>query len=364
MVTVAIDATPLLGRPTGVGVAVRGLLSALGGRDLDVVGYGQTGTGWRRLATLLGPEVRPSRAPMPAAIVQRCWAHLDGPAVQWWTGPVDVVHGTNFVVPPARRAARLVTVHDLTPVRFPELATPASLRYPDLVRAALRGGAEVHTPSRFVAEEVRSYFHLAADRVHVVGWGVGAAPGPPPPAGPGGGRPYILGLGTIEPRKDFPLLVRAFDRLAEAHADVGLCIAGPDGWGSEALEEAIASSPHAARIRRLGWVGDPRPLIAGAAVFAYPSVYEGFGFPPLEAMALGVPVVATAAGAVPEVVGDGAELTAVGDVDGLAGALTRVIDDDGHRRRLVAAGADRVARFTWEAAGTRMAALYRRLAAA
>jgi glycosyltransferase involved in cell wall biosynthesis len=365
MVTVAVDATPLLGQPTGVGVAVRGLLGALVGEELDLVGYGLTGTGWRRLAGVLPSGVRPAAPrPMPAAVVQRLWAHVDHPVLQWWTGPVDVVHGTNFVVPPARRAARLATVHDLTPVRFPELCPPAARRYPDLIRAALRGGAAIHTPSRFVADEVCAHFAIDPGRVHVVAWGLArppdVSPGPLAPSGP----PYILGLGTVEPRKDFPLLVRAFDAVADSHAEVELRIVGPEGWAEQALRAAIAASPHAARIRRVGWVADPTAVIAGAAVFAYPSRYEGFGFPPLEAMALGVPVVATAAGAVPEVLGEAVDLTPVGDVEGLAAALARLLDDDAHRRRLIAAGRARVTRFTWAATGRRMAALYRELAAA
>jgi glycosyltransferase involved in cell wall biosynthesis len=372
MLTVAVDATPLLGQPTGVGVAVGGLLGALAGAGLDLVGYGLTGTGWRQLAGVLPPGVRRAAPrPMPAAVLQRLWAHVDGPALQWWTGPLDVVHGTNFVVPPARRAARLVTVHDLTPVRFPELCPPPARRYPDLIRAALRAGAAIHTPSRFVADEVSSHFAVDPGRVHVVPWGLaprpdGVAPdarlpdGRPASAGP----PYLLGLGTVEPRKDFPLLVRAFDAVADTHGELELRIVGPEGSAEPALRAAAAASPHAARIRRVGWVADPTALIAGAAAFAYPSRYEGFGFPPLEAMALGVPVVATAAGAVPEVLGGAADLTAVGDVDALASALARVLDDDGHRRRLIAAGTERVKAFTWEATGGRMAALYRELAGA
>jgi glycosyltransferase involved in cell wall biosynthesis len=168
----------------------------------------------------------------------------------------------------------------------------------------------------------------------------------------------VLGLGTIEPRKDFPLLVSAFDRIADDHPDLELRIVGPSGWGAQALNDAIRLSSHGRRIHRAGWVEDVDAEIAGAAVFAFPSVYEGFGVPPLEAMAHGVPVVATAAGAVPEVVGDAADLVPVGDVDALAAALARVLDDDDHRSHLVAAGRDRVAEFTWERTATAMRDLY------
>ncbi len=380
MVTVAVDATPLLGRPTGIGVVVRGLLGsldALGDRDLEVVGYGLTARGWHRLRGRV-PSGRTSRAPMPAGALQRIWAMTDRPAIEWWTGPCDVVHGTNYVVPPTRRAARLVSVHDLTAVRFPQLCSPAALRYPDLVRRAIAGGADVHTGAHAMAAEICEHFAVSPSRVHVVGWGIDSPPQPadhepadhePADRQPGfqpiecpEGPPYVLGLGTVEPRKDFPLLVRAFDRLAPAHPDLRLRIIGPQGWGENDLAAAIADSPHAGRIRREGWVDDPSAVLAGATVFAYPSVYEGFGLPPLEAMAHGVPVVATATGALPEVVGAGAELVPVGDVDALAGAIGRLIDDEGHRRRLVAAGTAHVAGFTWERSARAMRDLYLRLA--
>jgi alpha-1,3-rhamnosyl/mannosyltransferase len=174
----------------------------------------------------------------------------------------------------------------------------------------------------------------------------------------------VLGLGTVEPRKDFPLLVAAFDRLADAHPDLLLRIVGAPGWGEDALSAAISAAGHRDRIRRQGWVDDVAGLIAGAAVFAYPSVYEGFGLPPLEAMSYGVPVVATATGAVPEVVGGAADLVPVGDGDALAAALGRVLDDSAHRDTLIEAGTRRVAAFSWSRSASAMRDLYRRLAAA
>jgi alpha-1,3-rhamnosyl/mannosyltransferase len=166
----------------------------------------------------------------------------------------------------------------------------------------------------------------------------------------------------VEPRKDLPNLVRAFDAVAAAHPELELVIAGPTGWGEERLHAAVAQATHRTRIRRIGWVADRDQLLEGAAVFAYPSIYEGFGLPPLEAMAAGVPVVTTRAGAIPEVVGDAALLVPVGDADALAAGLERALTDEEERRRLIDAGGRRVARYGWDRAGRAMVELYQRLA--
>jgi glycosyltransferase involved in cell wall biosynthesis len=173
--------------------------------------------------------------------------------------------------------------------------------------------------------------------------------------------PYILAIGTVEPRKGLPDLVAAFDRIADSIPDIHLKIAGPPGWGEEALSATLRSARHRQRIQRIGWSDDRSSLIAGARLLAYPSLYEGFGLPPLEAMSLGVPVVATTAGAIPEVVGDAAVLVAPRDVPALAEALLMVAQDATTRERLIALGAERVRLFSWQRAGQQLAQLYRTL---
>ena len=305
-VVTAVDATPLLGMRTGVGVSVAGFITAVSADPtVDVVAFALSATAGRTLSTELPDTVRAGRAiPIPATALLRAWEHFDHPAVERWTGPVDVVHGTNFVVPPSRKAARLVTVHDLTPVRFPELCGPTSLRYPALIRRALDHGASVHAVSQSIADEIVDHFHVEPARVHAIHNGV--APLPPPLPRDESVPPYILAIGTVEPRKGLPDLVAAFDHIAGSLPDLQLKIAGPSGWGEDALDDARRSARHAARIERIGWVEDRSSLMAGALLLAYPSLYEGFGLPPLEAMSLGVPVVTTTAGAIPEVVGEAA----------------------------------------------------------
>lgn len=374
----ALDATPLLGSRTGVAHFTLGALAALAGRsDLEVFGYALSWRGRTMLREVLPPGVT-SGWSVPARPLMWAWAHsnvVSAELILDVDDGVDVVHGTNFVVPPARRAARVVTVHDLTCVRYPELCTTATLRYPALIRRAVATGAWVHTPSAFVAAEVCDAFGADPERVRAVPHGIGlpgdtaeaSLPGSSPDAGRRlaasltGCERYVLALGTVEPRKDLPLLVRAWDRIAGERTDVGLVIAGPDGWGSEALSAAIGAARHHDRMARTGYVEGPvrLGLLAGAEVFAFPSIYEGFGLPPLEAMAVGVPVVATAAGAVPEICGDAALTVPVGDEEALATALAALLDDTACRAALIARGRSRAVAFTWDRCADGLTGLYR-----
>ncbi len=322
---VGFDATPLLGRPTGVGVFCAGALEGLGGRD-DVA-VSAFAVSWRRragIADRVPAGVGSAQRPMPARPLHAAWNRFPGPPLEWFVGAVDVAHGSNFVVPPTRRAARVVTVHDLTVCLYPELCDVPTLAYPGLIRRAVADGAWVHTPSEFVAAEVVAELGVDPERVRAVHHGVPRLPPAAETHGialPAGCGRYVLAVGTVEPRKDYPLLVRSFAAVAAAHPDTALVVVGGDGWGSDRFAEAVAASPVRDRIVRAGYLDEAAlaAVLRGAAVLAYPSKYEGFGFPPLQAMAVGVPVVATAAGAVPEVVGDGAWLVDPGDGDALGG---------------------------------------------
>lgn len=372
---VAVDATPLLGRPTGVGAFCAGALSGLAGRsDLAVEAFAVS---WRRrhgIEDKLPPGVSVEQRPMPARPLHWAWRRVDLPPLEWFVGPADVVHGTNFVVPPTRRAARVVTVHDLTTVRFPELCDAPTLAFPSLVRRAMAAGAWVHTPSAAVAEEVVETLGADPDRVRAVHSGVPPLPAPDPSAAeaavravlPRGTARYVLAIGTFEPRKDLPGLVRAFGEIAPERPDLALVLAGQPGWGSEALEQAIDRSPVATRVVRTGWIDDSAlaALIQRCELLAYPSLYEGFGFPPLQAMAAGVPVVATRVGALPEVLGDAAALVEAGDSHALAAALVEVLDDPVRRDELVCRGRERSAGFSWDRCAAGLAALYAEAAAA
>lgn len=363
----AYDVTSLHDRRTGVGAFAGEVLDRIASfHDVDVIGFSVSWRGRDRVRDeLVPPGVDIATRPMAAQPLRRLWRRVDWPPIEWWTGRIDLVHGPNFVVPPSRAAVELVTVHDLTFVRHPEMSTRDTLQYPDLIRRAVRRGAHVHTVSAFVAGEVIDEFGVAADHVHVVANGVDTVVAGDARAGAAiaGGERYVLAMGTIEPRKDFPSLVRAFDVLATTDTDVRLVIAGQDGWGTAALHDALSTARHRDRVVRPGFVDAKQraDLLAGARVFAYPSRYEGFGLAPLEAMATGTPVVTTRTGALPEVLGDAASFVEAGDAPALTNALGTLLDDSAARTALVERGLARAGRYSWDACAAGLAELYRRL---
>ena len=370
--TVAVDATPLRGARTGVGQFCQGLLEALGRRyDVDAGAFALSRHGRAGIEGLLPPGVKAlgwAGPGVPGRVLNASWARWPFPPAELYTGTAQVVHGTNFVVPPARRAAMVVSVHDLTPLHFPEWCRPAARAYPALVKKAVSRGAWVHADSGFVAQEVTEMLGVPAERVRTVYLGV-----PPLHAGarlrpglPEWVTSYILAIGTVEPRKDLPTLVRAFGRVAGGRSGLALVIAGSEGWGGTELDEAVAACPARDRVLRLGWVDDEArdALTTGATVFAYPSRYEGFGLPPLHAMSAGAPVVAGDCGALREVLGDAARLVPPGDADALADALAGLLDHPDQRLDLARRGLERAARYTWEACADGIISLYREAAAA
>ncbi|MDH3753961.1 MAG: glycosyltransferase family 4 protein [Acidimicrobiia bacterium] len=357
---VAIDATPLLQPLTGIGVFTAAIARELTARDdVDLTAFTVTWRGRHRLADGIDASIGRRGWPVPARATHWLWARAPFPPAELVAGRADLYHGTNYVVPPSARRAMVVSVHDLVSVHHPEWCTAPVRQFPVLIQKAIDRGAWVHADSEHMAAAIRDEFDVEPERVVSVPLGADA------PAAidhaPRGQTtaPYLLALGTIEPRKDHPTLVAAFDRLAGDHPELRLVVAGADGWGVGPFDRALADAVHSDRIERRGYVSDAErhALLTGADVLVYPSLDEGFGLPPLEAMQLGIPVVATAVGSIPEVVGDAAELAPPGDVDALAGAMSRALEPD-RAATLASAGPQRARQFTWKRTAAGLCQLY------
>ena len=401
---VCLDVTPLLGVRTGVGRYVEALLGALAGLPAGRGGLALAGAAFSLrnrggLASLPQGVARRHR-PVPARALQRAWMRADRPPVEWLAGRCDVFHATNFVLPPARRAAGVVTVHDLTFLRYPELVTAQVLRYRELVPRSVARAAQVLCPSEAVAQEVAAEFGLAPERVRVTPLGVSAdwfaAAAPPPAQRAALGLPerYVLFVGTREPRKNLGVLLRAHAaaRAQDPHvpqlvlagpagwgAGPGGAGAGPGGWGAGpgGAGADLPSPPVCARpagtagahkpeavpdCLALGYLPSDalRAVVAGAEAVALPSVYEGFGLPLLEALAAGTRVLASDLPVHREVAGTHARYTDAGDEDGWAQALLELAGAD---RGDPGPGRDWAARWTWAACAEATAAAYRDAAA-
>jgi glycosyltransferase involved in cell wall biosynthesis len=326
---VALDATPLLGQQSGVGRYLSGLLDGLN----EIAGAPEP---MLTLFSIRGsiPEPRPRGTTMaprraPARLLNRAWKHVPFPPVELLTGRVDIFHGTNFVLPPLARAAGVVTVHDLTYLRFPETVDDNVRQYRYLVPDAVRRAARVIAVSRTMAEEIASEYSLPEESLVVAPlgvapeWVLAAPPAPERRRALGLPERYVLFSGNREPRKNLGTLLRAHAAARRSDAEVPpLVVVGPAGWGDAWGGER----PEPEHVRLLGFLDDPdlRAAVAGADAVCAPSLYEGFGLPVVEAMAAGTAVLASDIPTHREVSGGLAGLLAVHDVDAWAEALVRV----------------------------------------
>jgi glycosyltransferase involved in cell wall biosynthesis len=281
---------------------------------------------------------------VPARAAQTLWRRFGRPTIAGLTRNADVVHATNFVLPPTGGAPGVVTVHDLSFERSDTF--PGGERLRDLVPWSTRRAGRVLVPTAAIGNEVVEHLGVDPDRIAVTHEGVAPVFFGATPLGDlalerfGIARPFALAVGTLEPRKNLGRLLEAWRR---AHlAGWGLVVAGPRGWGP-----ALPATPG---VRLLGWVGDDTlpGLLAAADLFCYPSLYEGFGLPPLEAMATGTPAMVGRYSAAAEVLGDAALMVDATDADSIAEGLSQLAADEALRRRLATAGRTRAAAFTWE----------------
>lgn len=305
---------------------------------------------------------------LPGAVLQQLWKRGLPPAYDALAGKADLYHFTNFIIPTiSRRAKTVATVFDMSFMRLPQCAEAKNLAYmTSRIGKTIDRADAVITISDFSAREIAEFFPAAEGKTFSIPLGIDQTLAPPPSAMVaetrrrlGLERPYLLSVGTLEPRKNYAFLVEAFERMR--NQDLDLVIAGMPGWRCEPILEKFRTSPARDRVRYLKYVadGDLAALYTGATAFVCASLYEGFGFPPLEAMLCRAPVVSSTGGSLPEVLGDGARIIDGFDADHWAAELDAVVGDESARRDLVERGTKRAAAFTWEKTAEATASVYR-----
>lgn len=310
-----------------------------------------------------------TRAPTSRTGIRVLWEHLLAP---WHIGSarLELVHSMLNVVPLAAPTQHVVTVHDLSFMRTPD-AHPTHRRWYLTAATWLsaRRARSVLADSQATKDDVVDLLGIDPAGVHVVYPGREAAFHPRSQAevseflqGRSVSRPFVLFVGTLEPRKNVDVLVRAFGEAARRGFQGDLVLAGGSGWATAAIDAALKESPVGGRIHRMGYVKqEDLPFwYCAADLVVYPSSYEGFGIPVLEAMASGTPVITSNRSSLPEVAGDAALIVDPRDISQLAAAMTRVLASPERRARMSERGLAQARRFDWTVAAERCLSLYQR----
>ncbi|MBE7553874.1 MAG: glycosyltransferase family 4 protein [Anaerolineales bacterium] len=371
---IGIDYTAALKQSGGIGRYTRGLVTTLAQLDPHnpYILLAPSDAPRSGLQTFQNcPNFNHKIYPLPERWLTIAWHRFYLPVpVEWFAGQLDLFHSPNFILPPTRQAKTLLTVHDLSFIRHPQGAV-ASLRkwLNQVVPRSLARADHILADSESTRQDLIEIFNLKPADITVVGAGVEERFRPiTDPATLAAVRrryrlpdSFILGLGTLEPRKNFTGLIAAFAQspVRETHH---LVIAGGKGWLYDDIFAAAQTSPVADRIHLVGFVADEDlPALYNLAdIFAYPSHYEGFGIPVIEAMACGTAVVCANNSCLPEVAGDAALQVTATDTPALAEALARLANNPELRVQAIQEGFRQARKFTWRAAAERLLAVYQR----
>ncbi|HUX86877.1 MAG TPA: glycosyltransferase family 1 protein, partial [Chloroflexota bacterium] len=369
MLRVAVMGRSIRPRPSGVGRHAANLVSGLA----DILPTGSLNVFLTRDAPRLSSaKVREIRAPFPTPneYARAFWEQTLVPAQSVALG-VDVYHSPNYILPAALSRPSVVTIHDLTFLQAALHRLTSHLYLSALTALAIHRARAIIAVSAWTRDAIVSRYPEVADRIEVIYQGLDPDFRRPSPDELERFRdrlgwlgPYVLFVGTLEPRKNVARLIAAYERAVEAAGlPHHLVLIGARGWKTEEIDHAVSHSPLRQRIHRIGYVSEEElPLwYAAADLFVYPSLLEGFGLPPLEAMASGTPVITSNCSALPEVVGDAAVTVSPDDTGALSSAIVRVLLDPLFADSLRQAGLRRAQLFTWSEAARRHVALYERI---
>lgn len=382
MVSITIDYTPAVHQTAGIGrltrEVVRALLTIPSQHRYTLFCMGRVQRTEDALSSVPRPPSPAFRiAPLTDRWFHRLWFRAQVPLpVDVFAGTPDLYHATDFILPPTFARKTVLTVHDLTFERDPDSAVPTLLRFlKRVVPASARKATHLVADSHATADDLVSLYGLPRERITVIHSGVDKrffAGGQDRAQDTArvratyalGNDPFVLTVGTLQKRKNHLGLVRAFAQLlGRTDRPVNLVISGGKGWLYDEVLAEVTRLGLDARVKFIGFTADADlpALYRAADVFAFPSLYEGFGIPPLEAMASGVPVVTSNVSSLPEVVGDAALSVNPRDTAALAAALERALTDSAWRAEASARGIARARTFTWEKAGRELLAVYDRV---
>lgn len=355
---VALELQPCCGNRSGIGMYTYELARRMrSGGGLEFVGNVFNFLGRNDNEKALAGIEMPIRVQktMPYGGYRRIWHRVPIP-YQALFPPADLSVFFNFIVPPRIKGKVIAAVYDMTYLRYPETMNESNLRriHRDIAYSVARSDRIV-TISQFSKREIHELLQVPSEKIEVVY----SAPSVMAETAEfqmvqqrlGIRRPYLLYVGTIEPRKNLIRLIQAFNWLKkEAGIPHQLVLAGGGGWKTEEIHRAAAATPFADEIRFTGYLssGKKNTLYQNADALVFPSLYEGFGMPPLEAMHFGCPVVCSNAASLPEVVGDAAELVDPSDPVSIAEGVMKVLSDREYTQSLIQRGFEREKLFNWE----------------
>lgn len=362
---IVVDFRPALRQRSGVGEYIQQLIGAFAagpGRRDDIVLFSSSWS--HRLDPQQARGLTVANRRIPVRVLNHLWHRFGWPPVERLvSGQFDIAHSPHPLMLPARAAARVITIHDLDFLDSPD-RTHAEIRrdYPRLVRDHAHRADHIVVNSAYTAGEVHQRLDVPRACITVCrggspGWSPRSAA---PPAG------HILFVGTLEPRKNIGGLLDAYTALLQRVSDPPLLLlAGRAAPGAQRWLERLNHAPLYGRVRHLGYVSDEerRRLYEEARLLVLPSFNEGFGLPVIEAMSIGVPVVASDRGALPEVLGDAGLLVNPDDANDIASAMTRYLEDPTFAALAAARGLRRSLGFSWKAAAEALHAAYRQAVA-
>ncbi|MDD4870498.1 MAG: glycosyltransferase family 1 protein [Kiritimatiellae bacterium] len=291
----------------------------------------------------------------PGRLAQTAWKTIGWPPFNFFAPGADLYHFPNFILPPLTEGRSVVTVHDMSFLRFPQFAEKRNLDYlSSKIRDTAKRANALITDSHFSAHEIRELLNVPSEKIFPIHLGISGnfkAPHGDDIAAVLSAlnitRPYLLTVGTLEPRKNIDFLVDVFEKMT--FFDGKLVIAGMRGWKYKPVLQRIENSSRCRDIHYIEYVEDSQlpAIYAGAELFICTSLYEGFGFPPLEAMACGVPVLSSDGGSLGEVLGNGALILKEFNSDLWTTQAEKLLGDTDMRKRLITEGQKTAAKYTW-----------------